>query len=509
MSSASRQLPVDPALATPPPLVLLNRDGAETPTLGTERRPTDTLLAGAMPHRLLRDRSTLLHWIQWAGCIGWTTGLLYALTAQFVGSRSMAYEFLAVATVMLMLVAYRWVGVFHRYSTKSSSVLRITHAWCLVLAGLLGIAFVTQTSGEYSRLLLGTWAALALVGQVAVYLGTQALSALWQRRLQVNMPALIVGSGNSARHLAESINRNPFLPDFVVGAVEDAAHAEDWEGHQIPVVGDLEALPGLVGRMQIDRVYLALPVDRSAEVADLQRELLERNVDIIWAPDIFALNLLNPGVHEIAGVPLISLSESPMVSGGRAFMKSVMDVFIASAVLLFTAPLMLLIALAIKVTSPGPVFFRQQRHGWDGSVFEVWKFRSMYLHDDDGVKQARKNDPRITRVGRILRRTSLDELPQLFNVLNGTMSLVGPRPHAVAHNLEYGRQITAYMARHRVKPGVTGWAQIHGCRGETETLEKMQRRVRLDLEYINNWSLRADLWILLRTPFALFSNKAY
>jgi putative colanic acid biosynthesis UDP-glucose lipid carrier transferase len=259
----------------------------------------------------------------------------------------------------------------------------------------------------------------------------------------------------------------------------------------------------------VDRVYIAMPVERSAEVADLQRELLERNVDIIWAPDIFALNLLNPCVREIAGVPLISLSESPLSSGGRAFLKSVMDVFIASAVLLVAAPLMLAVAIAIKATSRGPVFFRQQRHGWDGSVFEVWKFRSMYLHDDERVNQATRDDPRITPVGRFIRRTSIDELPQLFNVLNGTMSLVGPRPHAIAHNLEYGAQITAYMARHRVKPGITGWAQIHGYRGETDTLEKMHQRVRLDLEYINNWSLRLDLWILIRTPFALLSENAY
>lgn len=475
------------------------------------RLDMESLSAGSIPQRLLRDRQTLLHWIQWATSLSWVLASLYLITVAAIGGWPTEYRFLGVTTAMLMLVIYQSTGVFRRFRSKTSSALRLTQAWLMVLAALAGIAFLTETASEYSRVAVGLWAGVALVGQITLYLITQYVSSFWQRRLQVNMPAILVGSGHSARHLAESINRNPFLPDYVAGVVDHPDHTEGWMGHDIPVLGSLEDLPELVGKMEVDRVYIAMPVERSAEVADLQRELLERNVDIIWAPDIFALNLLNPCVREIAGVPLISLSESPLSSGGRAFLKSVMDVTIAAAVLIAAAPAMLAIAAIIKLTSQGPVFFRQQRHGWDGNVFEVWKFRSMYLHDDahGRVKQATRDDPRITPIGRFIRRTSLDELPQLFNVLDGTMSLVGPRPHAVAHNLEYGRQITAYMARHRVKPGLTGWAQIHGYRGETDTVEKMHQRVRLDLEYINNWSLRLDLWILIRTPFALFCKTAY
>ncbi len=486
--------------AVQPPILHLTRP---------ERLDMDALAAGSTPQRLLRDRQTLLHWIQWGTSLGWVLGTLYLVTTQVLDSWTTEYRFLGAITAMVMLVVYQSVGVFRRYCSKTSSALRLSQAWLLVLAGLAAIAFLTQTASEYSRMVVGIWAGVALVGQVIIYMVTQYLSSLWQRRMQVNVPALVVGSGHSARHLAESINRNPFLPDYVAGVVDDPKHAASWQGHKIPVVGALSDLTELVGRMEIDRVYIAMPVERSAEVAQLQRELLERNVDIIWAPDIFALNLLNPCVREIAGVPLISLSESPLSSGGRAFIKSVLDVLIASVVLLAAAPLMLGVAIAIKATSKGPVFFRQQRHGWDGSVFEVWKFRSMYMHDDERVSQATRDDPRITPVGRFIRRTSIDELPQLFNVLNGTMSLVGPRPHAIAHNLEYGAQITAYMVRHRVKPGITGWAQIHGYRGETDTLEKMHQRVRLDLEYINNWSLRLDMWILIRTPFALLCENAY
>ena len=468
------------------------------------------MVAGAIPQRLLRDRRTLVHWIQWGTSIGWVTGLLYVMTTQYLGQFTTEFRFLAVLTAMLMLVIYQSVGVFRRYGTKTSSALRLSKAWLLVLGALLGLAFITEASAEYPRYLLGVWAAAALLGQLVLYFCTQLISNLWQRHLQVAMPAIVVGSGHTARHLADSINRNPFLPDCVEGIVDDPLHSQYWSSPDIPILGSLADLPDLVASLDIDRVYGAMPVERSAEVALIQHELLERNVDIIWAPDIFSFNLLNPCVHEISGVPLISLSESPMSGGGRAFMKSIMDVAIASAVLLVAAPFMLLAAAAIKLTSKGPVFFKQQRHGWDGSLFEVWKFRSMYLHDEEGqVTQARKDDPRITPVGRFLRRTSLDELPQLFNVLGGSMSLVGPRPHAVTHNLEYAPQIRAYMARHRVKPGITGWAQVNGFRGETESVEKMQQRVRLDLEYINNWSIRLDLWVLLRTPFALFSRNAY
>lgn len=173
------------------------------------------------------------------------------------------------------------------------------------------------------------------------------------------------------------------------------------------------------------------------------------------------------------------------------------------------SPILLIIALAVKINSPGPVFFKQDRHGWNGKVIQVWKFRSMRVHDDLEVKQASRNDSRITPIGRFIRRTSIDELPQLFNVLQGHMALVGPRPHAIAHNNYYSDKILAYMARHRIKPGITGLAQISGFRGETDTIDKMQKRVEIDLKYINNWSLWLDLKILLKTPFTLLSKDIY
>lgn len=472
---------------------------------------SDAAFVTGLSGRLMRDRQTLLHWVQWLTSLGCVIGSLTLLVHLTFGVQPLEYRLLAVAAASLTLIIYRWLGVFHCYASRLRSVLRLSWAWLVVLAALTAILVGTGSRSAYSWQLLGSWAALALAGQIGLFLATHALSNLWQRRWQINMPTLIVGTGAAARYLAEKINRNPFMPDYVAGLVTDDQPAAGAGSGRFPVLGGLQELASLVSRMAVDRVYIVMPVERSDEVARLQRTLVDRNVDVIWAPDISALNPINPCMHELGGVPLIALSESPLCSGGRALIKSMMDVFIASLVLLVLAPLFLVLALLIKLTSDGPIFFRQQRTGWDGSLFEVWKFRSMYVHEEAAgqVTQARRDDDRITPIGRFLRRTSLDELPQLFNVLDGSMSLVGPRPHAVQHNLEYAGLINAYMARHRVKPGITGWAQVHGCRGETDTVEKMQQRVQLDLEYINNWSLRKDLWILLRTPFALFCDTAY
>lgn len=229
--------------------------------------------------------------------------------------------------------------------------------------------------------------------------------------------------------------------------------------------------------------------------------------DIRMVPDIFGFSLLNHSLGEVAGIPVINLSSTPMVGVNRV-VKAIEDRVIASIILLLISPLMICVALGIKLTSAGPVFFRQERLGYDGRVFRVWKFRSMKVHQErEGkVTQAKKNDSRITPFGAFLRRTSLDELPQFFNVLDGSMSIVGPRPHAVAHNEEYKDLVDRYMRRHKVKPGITGWAQVNGFRGETDTLEKMEKRVEYDLYYIEHWSLLFDLKIIFMTIFKGFVN---
>lgn len=237
---------------------------------------------------------------------------------------------------------------------------------------------------------------------------------------------------------------------------------------------------------------------------------LDKHVAIHWVPDIFSLRLVNHSVKEISGIPVITLSETPLI-GVRMLQKAIEDKLLSILILIAIFPILLIVALAVKLDSPGPIFFRQNRAGWSGKSFKIWKFRSMYVHQEEAgkIKQAEKNDSRITRVGAFIRRTSLDELPQIFNVLSGDMSLVGPRPHAVQHDKEYSERIFDYFARHHIKPGITGLAQVRGLRGETKDIEQMILRIESDIEYINNWSVGLDISIIFRTVFALSGKNAY
>lgn len=239
-------------------------------------------------------------------------------------------------------------------------------------------------------------------------------------------------------------------------------------------------------------------------------KLLDKCIAVNWVPDIFSLRLINHSVREIAGIPVLTLSETPL-TGMSLFLKNIEDRVLAALILLCASPVLIGVALAIKFTSRGPVFFRQERTGWTGESFRIWKFRSMHVHQPDNgvVKQAQKNDPRLTKIGAFIRRTSLDELPQLFNVLTGEMSLVGPRPHALQHDTLYSQDIVDYFARHNIKPGMTGLAQVRGFRGETKDIEQMIQRVDSDIEYINNWSLWLDFVILVRTLNAFTGKQAY
>jgi putative colanic acid biosynthesis UDP-glucose lipid carrier transferase len=273
------------------------------------------------------------------------------------------------------------------------------------------------------------------------------------------------------------------------------------------VLGQVKDAPDYVKRNAIDRVYIALPIAAQPRITMLINELRDSTASIYFVPHLFVFDLIQARVDVVSGIPVIAMRESPY-SGFNAVLKRVSDLVMSSLFLLLTLPTLLLVALAVKISSPGPVLFRQYRYGLGGERIMIYKFRTMVVQKDDGLlDQATKDDKRVTRVGAFLRRTSLDELPQLFNVLGGSMSIVGPRPHAVAHNEQYRKLIEGYMIRHKVRPGMTGWAQVNGFRGETQTLEKMQRRVECDLDYMRNWSLSLDLWIVVRTILTVWRDR--
>jgi putative colanic acid biosysnthesis UDP-glucose lipid carrier transferase len=458
--------------------------------------------------RLLQNHDTLGQWIQHILNL-----IMVSLTLCFFaywrdGEIGQQYRTMLAFAILLMTITYHLMGVFRRFDRLEGAIQHLARAWGIVVIILAWTAFLTRTSQDYSRQVVVYWVLTAFFGQALLITLTYSWYKLYRRKYQQRIPSIIVGSGNLAKHLAYSIKRNIWLNDTIIGVIHHQQEQEDWGLTDIPVLGSEQDIERLIKEHNIRRIYIALPLELTYQVKAIHQRLFDENLDLVWAPDIFEFHLLNHSVREVSGIPLLNLSETPLMAGGPAFIKLMMDKSISLIMIILLSPILLFLALAVKLSSPGPIIFKQVRDGWDGKKFNVYKFRSMYTHIEQGhVQQAQKNDSRITPLGKFIRRTSLDELPQLFNALEGSMSLVGPRPHAVSHNVYYSDKVKAYLARHRIKPGITGLAQISGYRGETETVEAMEKRVEFDLEYISNWSPMLDLKILFLTPFRLISKR--
>jgi putative colanic acid biosynthesis UDP-glucose lipid carrier transferase len=335
------------------------------------------------------------------------------------------------------------------------------------------------------------------------------LGRIWQSSGH-KRKVVIAGANQHGLLLAEKIRNNRQLGMSILGFFDDRGLERLGVLGSNKILGRLHELPAFVRANSIDLIYIALPMRNIQRVTELLNELHDTTASIYYVPDVFVFDLIQCRTDEIDGLPVVALCETPF-QGSRGLVKRLSDVGIALIILIMLSPLILLIVLGIKLTTPGSVIFKQRRYGLDGHEITVYKFRTMYVSEDSGeIRQARRNDSRVTPIGAYLRKYSLDEIPQFINVLQGHMSVVGPRPHAVAHNEEYRKIIKGYMIRHKVNPGVTGLAQVRGFRGETATLEDMQQRVEADLEYLRNWSLGLDLKIILRTITVIFAdNKAY
>lgn len=371
---------------------------------------------------------------------------------------------------------------------------------------LFGVGYFLKMAQAYSRGWIVTWFTLSFVLLIA----NRLLSALFLKRWIAQgvfaKQVAIFGSGLIAKNLQAHLRQDTSRMN-VVGVFDDE-HGSSTSA--IAASGGLSELIRLAQRARIDEVVIALPLTDIRRIEKLFAELSILPCAISLCPDIAAFRLRPKRMVDHNGIMLMELVGRPL-DDWSPIIKSLEDKILAGLLLTFAAPLMILIAIMIKLDSQGPFFFRQRRHGFNHEVISVLKFRTMHVAEDGlKVTQAQKNDPRVTRVGRFLRRTSLDELPQLLNVLMGTMSLVGPRPHAIAHNEYYAATLESYAARHKVKPGITGWAQINGFRGETDTPDKMRKRVEYDLYYIENWSIWFDLKIILLTPFlGLIGKNAF
>jgi putative colanic acid biosynthesis UDP-glucose lipid carrier transferase len=379
--------------------------------------------------------------------------------------------------------------------------------WSAALALILGYLVFSKTSTEFSRVTLAIWFCatfLLLVGWR--YLIAYFLAKMRAKGFNLRNVAIIGLTPNGVR-LIEQITQNPDTGFRLVAIFDDrGADRVDPAYHHLLKGDSKDGIKGAQNN-DFDTVYIALPVKEEKRLKRLLFELGDTTVNVHVVPDFFMYCLMSATMAHVGNVQTISVYDDPM-QGFSAALKRFEDIVLSSVILAIISIPLLFIALGIKLTSKGPILFKQDRYGLNGRRIKVWKFRSMTVSENgDKVVQATKNDARVTKFGAFLRRTSLDELPQFFNVLGGSMSVIGPRPHAVAHNEEYRKLVDYYMLRHKVKPGITGWAQINGWRGETDTIDKMEKRIEFDLEYIRNWSLWLDIKIVFLTIFKGFIDK--
>ena len=414
-----------------------------------------------------------------------------------------------VTLLAIMGVTYDQMGVYRQFSGLLRSARKLFFAWTVSFAITLFIFIMAQYFDQFSRTVLTAEFFIAFAGQLANRWILITLRVQTAHYNEDRNNVLLIGGGPLVKHLYDNINGNPWLQEKAIGRIGTRIEDDDDE-MPVPVLGARDDIISVVRENNVRTVYIAVLLSNSHLVEEIYLDLANENIDIHWVPNVFSMDLINHSVKEIAGLPLLTLSESPLIGNHRMF-KAVEDRAVAAIALMLLGPLMIVIAILIKLDSPGPIIFKQTRTGWNGREFSIWKFRSMKVHAPQigELKQATRDDDRVTRIGRFIRKTSIDELPQLFNVISGSMSMVGPRPHATQHNTDYGKRISAYMARHRIKPGITGLAQINGYRGETDTLEKMQKRVEYDMQYINTWSFWLDIEILLKTIPALLRDDAF
>lgn len=450
------------------------------PPLLAERYPV-AFLAGVVEFLLILAGSYIAHYLRF--------GDWYMLDHYLAATLIVALTVVLCQVLLGNYLSWRGREFFRQLG-------RLYSAWLLALAVVASLAVLLKVADAYSRIWLVSTLAVAVV-LVTVFRFVVYLVLRRVRSKGRNLKgAFVIEAGNSAAAIR---SKQGELSEHGYRIVKTLPLEKNqaW----------LDQLVSEVVESGVHEVWLCLPLHEGESIKTILHALRHQTVDIRYLPDLGDLPLLNHQVGEIAGLYALDLNRTPM-EGPARLVKRVEDLILGAVITVVMLPICLVIAIAIKATSTGPIIFKQYRTGINGRRFKVYKFRSMEVHDEGSnqVTQAHYGDPRITRLGAFLRRTSLDELPQFYNVLQGRMSIVGPRPHALSHNEYYKDQVESYMQRHKVKPGITGWAQVNGYRGETDTLEKMEKRVEYDLWYINNWSLGLDLKIILKTVYAGFVN---
>jgi putative colanic acid biosynthesis UDP-glucose lipid carrier transferase len=413
-------------------------------------------------------------------------------------------------TLCLLIFALTFPGRNRFGDRPLNAAVDIATSWVSLLAILFLCAYATKSIDLFDHQVLVHWAFITPALQwLAVFSGRYYLRRE-AAKPENRRTAVVVGAGALGVKVARAFQARGDIGMSFLGYFDDRMDERVDREAVTKRLGSLAQVASYVREHSVHEVYVTLPLGSQPRIVQLLEQVQGTTASIYFVPDVFGISIIQGRLQDMNGVPVVGLCETPF-TGTNRLVKRVSDVVLASIILVLISPLLLALAIGVKLSSPGPAVFRQRRNGLDGEEIVVYKFRSMRAQDNgDVVPQATKDDQRVTPFGAFIRRTSLDELPQFVNVLQGRMSIVGPRPHAVAHNEMYRQLIKAYMVRHKVKPGITGWAQVHGLRGETDTIDKMQARVEYDLEYLRNWSLGLDLQIIARTiKVVFFDRNAY
>lgn len=406
----------------------------------------------------------------------------------------------------LIVFSLTFPGSLSLATSLKTLLSEILMGWIVIVMILLFLGYATKYLGSFRPEVLATWMAAVPLALLAAH---RSIPMLLPRILAIDgcRRAVIASTNAAGLRLARQFRTKAHLGIEFVGFFDDRSPTRLGAIAEGPVLGRISDLPAYANQNHVDSIYVTLPLASQPRILKLLDELRDTTASIYFVPDIFVADLIQARMDNIGDMPVVAVCETPFY-GVNGMVKRMSDLFLASLILLLAAPVMIAISIAVRLTSAGPVLFKQRRYGVDGQEITVYKFRSMTVCEDGAqIVQAQRNDARITPLGAFLRKTSLDELPQLINVLQGQMSLVGPRPHAVAHNELYRKLIKGYMIRHKVKPGITGWAQVNGYRGETDDIEKMRKRIEYDLDYLRSWSLQLDLFIILRTALVVLRQQ--
>lgn len=430
---------------------------------------------------------------------------LWCTAIYFEGELSGAFLILA---VIVFSITFPGTSRLNKPWLQLSGSVLLNWAWTASLLVLTGLA--TGYQNEFPKRAILSWLVIAPFAQIGAHVLFRLAAPFLVNLQGPPRRAIIVGMNEQGVALAGRVGETPYSRIEFTGFFDDRSLKRLDASGDYRMLGPLAELPQFVREKNIQLIYLSIPMASQPRILQVLDELKDTTASIFFVPDMFVTDLIQGRTGSVCGMPVISVCESPF-TGTNGLVKRLSDIVLSMLILLLISPVLLAVALAVKLGSPGPIIFRQRRYGLDGKEILVYKFRSMTVTEDGAsVQQATKNDSRITPLGAFLRKTSMDELPQFVNVLQGRMSIVGPRPHAVAHNELYRKLIKGYMVRHKVKPGITGWAQVNGFRGETDTLDKMQGRIDYDLDYLRNWSLQLDLHIIFKTiRLVAGDQKAY